>query len=224
MRSTWLVVPVLVLVLGVGAAASEGTWPLVIDPANPEHQALFEPVFGTPWEVVTDPEGEPAFYMGTQLANIPTATYDRTRYVLLTDEKLLNPRLDLKSLGGQEGSGNPSHFIIFAWQDYRNFYYIYPAESVETRVARVVDGVHQTLYRHGEIIWVRDRDWYQDLTLEVLEEDGQRKVNTYVNGRLAMSYTFQPGEEPPAGRVGIGMWNLAHSAYIKDIVLTETTK
>lgn len=58
----------------------------------------------------------------------------------------------------------------------------------------------------------------------MLEEDGQRKVNTYVNGRLAMSYTFQPGEEPPAGRVGIGMWNLAHSAYIKDIVLTETTK
>ena len=91
MRSTWLVVSVLVLVLGVGAAASEGTWPLVmIRQSNTKRSSNL--VFGTPWEVVTDPEGEPAFYMGTRLANIPTDTYDRTRYVLLTDEKLLNPR------------------------------------------------------------------------------------------------------------------------------------
>lgn len=217
----WVWISLLAVALS-GFAVSAQELPLVVDPANPEHQGLFEPMFGTPWELVTDPEGDSAFYMGTQLATVPGDTYNTVRYVLVSDANILNPKLDLKSLGGTEGSGNPSHFIIFAWEDYKNFYYIYPAESVATRVARVVDGVHETLYDHGAVIWVRDREWYQDLTLEVKEEDGQRILNTYVNGFLAMKYTFQPDEEPPAGRVGIGMWNLAHSAFIKDIVLSES--
>lgn len=221
MRLKLLFVSLLIVALGT-VVASAVSLPFVVDPANPEHQSQFEPVYGTPWEVVTDPEDDKAFYMGTDLASIPADTYDRTRYVLVTEQNLVHPKLELKSLGGTAGSGNPSHFIIFAWQDYRNFYYIYPAESPETRVARVVDGQHETLYRHGSVIWVRDREWYQDLTLEVIEEGGQHKVNTYVNGYLAMTYTFKSGEEPPAGRVGIGMWNLAHSAYIKDIVLSES--
>lgn len=194
--------------------------PVTFDPLKSAHRELFEPMFGTPFNLGFDPVGTLVFYMGTDLAQYPGDVYSNIRYVLIKSEDLAYPTLEFDARGGTEGSGNPSHVVIFGWQDYKNYYYVYAAESPETRVARVVDGQHQTLYRHGSVIWYRDRDKYQHLKVELANVDGKTVVNTYVNGELAMSYTFPAGQEPPAGRVGLGGWNGAHSAYFKNIRLS----
>lgn len=195
--------------------------PATFDPLKSAHRNMFEPVFGTPFTIQFDADTVMAFYMGTHTATIPSDTYVNARYVLFKYDAIEDPTVQFQSRGGIEGSANPSHVVVFGWQDYKNYYYVYAAESPETRVARVVNGVHETLYRHGSVIWVRDRDKYQDLKVELKKVDGQSVVDTYVNGELAMSYTFEVGEAPPAGRVGIGGWNGAHSAYFKNIKLAS---
>lgn len=210
---------VLLLLMVAGFAAAE-EFSITIDPLNPEHQAIVEPLFGTPFYLGPDPDGEVVYMMGDQVASVPSDTYE-LRHVILNTQDLSEVSFQLESRGWATGSGNPSLFIIFGWQDHKNYYYTYPAESVETRVARVVDGKHQTLYRHGEFIWWRNREQYQTVRVDVKEVDGSTVVDTYVNGELKMSYTFEPGQEPPAGKVGIAMWNnAAHNAYFKNITLS----
>lgn len=202
-----------------GMAAAE-PFTISFDPLNPDHRALMEPLFGTPFHLGPDPEGNIVFMIGEELASVPSDTYE-LRHVILNTDDLAEFTFEFEARGWATGSGNPSHFVIFGWQDYKNYYYTYPAESPESRVARVVDGQHQTLYRHGENTWARNRDSYQSIRVELKTVDGKSVVNTYVNGDLAMTYTFAEGQEPPTGKVGISMWNnVLHSAYYRNISLS----
>lgn len=213
---------VLFLVLsGTLANAAPPPLPVTLNPLNAAHRQLLEPMFGTPLTIRFDPQGSAVFYMGTELAAIPNDTYTNIRYVLFPYEDVADHVLTLESRGGDEGSGNPSHYLIYGWEDYKNYHYVYVAESTATRISRVVDGKHQDIYNHGELIWVRDRGKYQEIKIDLGTVDGERVLNTYVNGELAMSYTFTADQEPPPGKVGIGMWNLTHSAYLKNISLAE---
>lgn len=215
------VVPLTValLLVAVTAAAADLEFPVTLDPLDPELRALVEPQFGSFFYPGPDPDGSIVWVMGTELASVPSDTYE-LRYVIFDIGEFKEFSLEFKTRGWAVGSGNPSQFIIFGWQDHKNFYYSYPAQSTATRVARVVDGKHETLYNHGKEIWWRDRERYQTVRVDVKEVDGRIVVDTYVNGELRMTYTFAEGQEPPAGKVGIAMWNnSAHNAYIKDITV-----
>ena len=207
------------LLAGGFAGAAEVTLPITIDPLKPEHRELVQPQFGSFFYPGPDPYGNVVFIMGQEMATFPEDSYE-LRYVLFDIGELREFSLEFASMGWVGGSGNPSHFVVFGWQDYKNIYYSYPAESVATRVRRVVDGKHQTLFQLNEIIWFRDREKYQTVRVEVKEVDGRMVVDTFVNDELRMTYTYAEGEEPPAGKVGIAMWNnSAHNAYIKDITI-----
>lgn len=217
-----MVVLGLMLTLGVSALADTeplGPLPLTLDPRQPEHRQIFEPMHGVPFMVQYDEDGLLTYYMGTEKAAPPSDTYTNVKYVVLKGYAVENFTFEFGSRGGVEGTGNPSQFVIYGWEDTKNYHYIYVAETAATRVARVVDGKHQTLYEPKHPTWVRDKDVYHQLRVTVRDDAEGRTVDTYVDGELAMSYTFGSSEAPPKGRVGIGAFNGPFPAHFRDITL-----
>lgn len=221
MKRALMFVCSMMLVAAIGFVAGGVELPITIDPLDPDSRALLAPEGGSFFNPGPDPDGDIVFFMGKETASLPSDTYD-LRHVIIQTEPLEEFTVQFSSRGGVDASGNPSHFIVFGWQDNKNYYYSYPASSTATRVARVVDGKHETLYNHNEIIWKRDRENYQTIKVTYRIVDGQGVVDTYINGELRMTYTFAEEHTPPAGQVGITMWNNPdHNAYIKDITLSS---
>lgn len=213
----------LVLTLGIAALATAneplGPLPLQLDPRIPEHRQAFEPMHGVPFSVQYDEDGLLTYYMGSEKAAPPAGVYSNVKYVVLKGYEVDTFTFEFGSRGGVEGTGNPSQFVIYGWEDYKNYHYIYVAETTASRVARVVDGTHQTLYEPKRSTWVRDKEIYHQLKVTVQDGEDGRFVEVWVDGELAMTYTFPADQAPPKGRVGIGAFNGPFPAHFHNITL-----
>lgn len=222
-RTLGLLVVSVLLVWSMTALANEsepfGPLPLTLDPRIPEHRQAFEPMHGVPFSVAYDEDGLLTYYMGVDKASVPAGVYSNVKYVVLKGYVVDTFTFEFGSRGGVEGTGNPSQFVIYGWEDYKNYHYIYVAETAASRVARVVDGKHETLYEPKRPTWVRDKDVYHQLKVTVQDGENGRYVEVWVDGELAMTYTFAEGEAPPAGRVGIGAFNGPFPAHFHNIKL-----
>lgn len=219
----WYLIVVLTLSFAgfalVGAAEPLGPLPITLDPRIPEHQDVFVPMHEAEFGLRFSIDGALVYYMGTEVAAVPNDTYRNIKYAVLDGYPVDTFSFEFSSLSAPEGNQYKSRMVVYGWEDYQNYHYVYLASTNSTRVARVIDGKHETLHEFGKPTWSRDVDVYNHLRVSVDKDERGHYIEALVDGRSVLSYAFKADEVPPTGLVGIGSYNTEHLTFYRDVSL-----
>lgn len=176
--------------------------------------------------VKTDATGDPALYFpqGTDEQRIPN-TYGSMRYFVLNTPPVDNFDLTWEVMDGWPDGETRSQQIVFGWQDYRNYDFVYLTYTDTSRITRLVDGkqvhVNEPFVTN---LWPKGSPTYIPVRLRVTTDGDHKVINLWVNGEPAgpLNGTRIPVSQYTPGKVGIGSLSYSNvqSMFVKNIQLT----
>lgn len=206
-------------------AAAETTYK--IDLSDPNVMEMFEmPHPAWQFYVKPDPTGEPALFypQGTDEQRMPN-TYGSMRYALINTPPVDNFEMSWEVMDGWPDGETRSQVIIFGWQDYRNWDFVYLTYTDTSRITRLVDGSQIDVNNPGVTnLWPKGSPTYIPVKLRVTTDGDFKVINLWVDGKPAtrLDGTRIPKSQYTPGKVGIGSLSYSNvqAMFVKNIELT----
>lgn len=212
------------LVLGAVAAAETV---YTVDLSAPDAMETFEiPYEAWQFSIKKDPTGEPALYypQGSEAQRMPN-TYNSMRYALIDTPPIDSFEMTWEVMDGWPDGETRSQLIVFGWQDYRNWDFVYLTYTDTSRVTQLIDGRQVNVNNPAVTeIWPKGSPNYIPVRVRVTTEGDFKVINLWIDGKPAtpLHGTRIPLSQYRPGKVGIG--SLSYSAvqamFVKNIKLT----
>lgn len=227
MRKLHSLVPVLacVAVFALGAIAAAGeTYKIDLD--DPNVMDMFEiPYSEWNFYVKQDPEGDSALFypLGSDAQRMPN-TYGSMRYALLNTPPVDSFELSWEVMDGWPDGETRSQLIVFGWQDYRNWDFIYLTYTDTSRVTKLIDGdQHHINEPKVASFWPKGSPAYIPVKVRVTTDGDDKVINVWVDGKPVphLDGTRIPLSQYTPGKVGIGSlsYSKVQAMFVKNIEL-----
>lgn len=211
------------LLLG-GVAAAETIYKLDFSEAD-VMEKIEIPFAEWKFHVKKDPTGDQALFFpqGSDAQRMPN-TYGSMRYFLIDTPPVDSFEMTWEAMDGWPDGETRSHLIVFGWEDYRNWDFVYLTYTDTSRVTRLVDGKQVDVNNPAvENIWPKGSPTYIPVKVRVTTDGDAKLIELWIDGKEAtpLHGTRIPLSQYKPGKVGIG--SLSYSAvqamFVKNVEL-----
>lgn len=212
------------LLLLAGVAAAETVYK--IDFSAPDAMDKIEiPYEEWKFHVKNDPTGESALFFpqGSDAQRMPN-TYGSMRYFLLDTPPVDSFELTWEAMDGWPDGETRSQLIVFGWEDYRNWDFVYLTYTDTSRVTRLVNGRQVDVNNPGVTnIWPKGSPTYIPVKMRITTDGDHKLIELWIDGKEAtpLHGTRIPLSEYKPGKVGIGAlsYSAVQAMFVKNVEL-----